>query len=118
MIIDTILGRPSQYEKDLWQNLYKKNEQRDVLLNDPDLSDPREAFDTRIHSLVCRKRNILDRVTFEAMTIQIKLGDERSRARNERTFYLLVLLVAYLVVNSVIPLDDVARAIKLYLHLA
>lgn len=105
-IKDTLLGQPSEKENRLLDDLAEKNKQRDLLLNDPSINDPREAFDTRVHSLVCRKRNTLNRLGDERLGLRLEINDERSRRRNERTFYLLVVLVIYLVAKSAITWQD------------
>lgn len=107
MFIDELLGRPSAHEIELCETIRSKETLRDQLKADPTLYDPAEATDPVAHSLVCRKRAVLNRLGDEIVSDKVSLSDERSRIRNNRTLYLLMILAAYLVAKSVISWDAI-----------
>ncbi|HEY1630786.1 MAG TPA: hypothetical protein VGF56_05690 [Rhizomicrobium sp.] len=113
-LIDTLLGRASQREQELSGELADKRRLHDTLKADPALEDPEESTDTHVHSLVCRRRNVLNRLSYELVTVRLDLLDERSANRNSRTFSLLVGLILYLICKSIIPWDDVVSFAKLF----
>jgi hypothetical protein len=115
-LIDTLLGRASLRERDLSEQLADKRRLHDNLQADPTLEDPLESTDTRVHSLVCRKRNIINRLSDDLVTVRLDLLDERSANRNNRTLYLLVALIGYLIFKSIIPWEDVVAFARLFGH--
>lgn len=114
MFLDELFGRPSAREAELCDAVHSKERLRDELKADPTLYDPAEATDPIVHSLVCRKRAVLNRLGDEIVADRVSLSDERSRVRNNRTLYWLVALIIYLVAKSVIPWTAVAAAGKLF----